>query len=117
MADDIENGAKILLEQIDEILKNKRLTEKDRLLWRVHKYLLAEVPVTRRDISGLRKAQEKLEKHSIILWAKAYPKMAGLLIVSGLVANSMINWSGVRKPLIRSALLSLGIDVPLDSIP
>ena len=47
MTEGNENGARLLLNQIDELLKGKKLTEKERLLWLVHRYSLDAVIASR----------------------------------------------------------------------
>lgn len=52
MENDIENGARLLLDEVDEILKAK-IPPKERLQWRIHKYMLESAISSRRKVREL----------------------------------------------------------------
>jgi len=109
--DDSINGAQLLLEEFDEELQNRRLTKKDRLLLRSSQYILKGMISMRQDISTLK-------SHDVIGWAKRNPRGAWLFGIGLLTVNSMVNWSGIRKPLLQSVIhFATGIVIPLDVLP
>jgi len=114
MADDMYNGAKLLLQDIDTELENKRLSRRDRLMLRSQKYLLEQTVLMRQ----VRLEVDALKKHDVIGWAYDHPRGALLSILGLGAVNSMVNWSGIRKPIIQAIAKNLfGVDLPLDVIP
>lgn len=78
---------------------------------------LAEVEQMRAQMLALRAQVDTLDRTSIVLWARRNPRAAWFAGVGVFALNSMINWSGVRKPVIHSILKAVGIDIPLAEIP
>lgn len=113
-----ENGSKLLADEIDSELSKRNITHRDRLMLRGMKYLLLEVPSTRKNIDELKADTKNLEKNSVLIQAKKHPKAAFITAIGLLVVNSMVNWAGIRKPIIQALILqTTGILLPLDSIP
>lgn len=108
---DDQNGAKILLGEIEVALENKKLTVQKRLELRIHKYTLENTIIMRRDIRALK-------KHDVIQWVSDNPKTAGLIVGAMLLLNSIVNWAGIRKPLIHAVFMNLfGLNIPIEAIP
>lgn len=104
------NGARLLLDEIDRQLDTKRLTEINRLNLRVAKYQLENLIDMRRDV-------RQLKDHDVISKIKNNPRFSALLFAVFLVVNSMVNWAGIRKPLLQAIILqTTGVLVPLDSL-
>jgi len=115
---DYTNGSKLLVDEIGSELSKKNITQRDRLLLRGMKYLLEEVPRTRGAVGSLEDDAKLLKKNSILIQAKNHPKTAFLSIAGLLVINSMVNWAGIRKPILQAIILQVfGVLLPLDSIP
>ena len=109
--EDTLNGAKLLLEDIETELENRRLSRKDRLMLRSHKYMLESLSPIREDVSALK-------RHDVVGWAKKNPRSAALFAVGILAVNSMVNWSGIRKPALQAIIhVTTGIMIPLDALP
>jgi hypothetical protein len=105
------NGVQILLDEIEEELSNKRISKRDRLYLRSNQYILKSLIPIREDV-------HTLKNHDAIAWAAKNPKGAWILGISLFMANSMINWSGLRKPILQGLIhFTTGIMLPLDSLP
>lgn len=116
--DEHKNGTVLLLEEIDTELIKKNITQRDRLMLKSMRYILEEVPITRANISKLNGEVAILEKNNIVLQAKKHPKGAALFMIGLLTVNSMINWAGIRRPILQGIIhVTTGIVVPLDSLP
>lgn len=111
MAEDTQNGARILIEEIDRVLEQKTISSINRLLLRVSRYQLMATIQLRAEIAPLK-------RHDVVGWAIEHPRAAWLISIAILVANSMINWEGVRKPLMQAVILhTMGVLVPFESLP
>ena len=111
------NGTGILLDDIDAEL-SKRISSRDKLLLRSMRYILEEIPDTRRNIQTMKGDIVELQKNSIVIQAKRNPKTAVFVFLAVFVFNSMVNWAGVRKPILQGIIYSTtGILVPLDALP
>ena len=60
---------------------------------------------------------EKLKENNILMWMRGNKKSSIFIIIAVLVLNSMINWAGLRRPILHALFNHLGIDVPIESIP
>jgi hypothetical protein len=60
---------------------------------------------------------EKLKENNILMWMRGNKKSSIFIIIAVLVINSMINWAGLRRPILHALFNNLGIDVPIESIP
>jgi len=108
--DTTANGARLLLDEIKAQLEKKRLSEITRLQLRVDKYQLENLIEMRQDV-------RVLKSHDMIQKSAENPKLAAFVFLLVLVINSMVNWAGVRKPLLQAFFLHVfGILIPLDSI-
>jgi hypothetical protein len=58
-----------------------------------------------------------LEKRNIVSWVLNNKGLAFLTVMVVFAANSMINWQGIRRPLIQALLRTFGIDFDLEAIP
>ena len=111
MTEDNINGAQMLLERIDAALDNKKLPADRRLLLEVQQYNLRYTIQMRADISNLK-------KHDLLQRMKDNPKLSFAIIVLLLLVNGMVNWAGIRRPLLQSIIYQLfGVLLPIDSIP
>ena len=110
MTDDEINGAKMLLERVDAALSNKRLAADRRLILEIQQYQLKYLVQMRADIS-------RLKRHDVIQWMQENKKLSIVIAILLLIVNSMVNWSGIRKPLLQTLLYQFGIIVPIDAIP
>ena len=111
MTEDFTNGAKVLIDEINHELKNSKLSKRDRLIFRVLVYDLESLAPLRYDVAILK-------KHDAIAWAGRNPKSTWFLGIGFLVLNSMINWAGIRKPLLQGIIhVTTGIMIPLDALP
>lgn len=117
MGQDLSNGAKLLLDEVNEVLENKRLPHKDRLMWRIHEYQLRETVSTRGRLQKVEGDIETLKSNSILLWAKSNKKAAAFGLIGFGVLNSMVSWSGIRKPLLAALLGYVGIKVDPEQLP
>jgi hypothetical protein len=110
MSEDTTNGVRLLLTDIDAELE-KKLSSKDKVILRSTKYLLESLPPIRDDLNTLK-------KHDAIGLASKNPKTAWLLFVGVFAVNSMINWSGIRKPILQAIIHFItGVMIPLDALP
>jgi len=111
------NGSKVLIDEIDMEL-DKRLSQRDRLMLRSMRYLLLEVPVTRGYIKKFDGEIRNLENNNILIQAKSHPKTAAIVTLSFLALNSLVNWQGIRRPILQAAIhLFTGVMIPLDALP
>jgi len=109
--EDTINGVAMLLDEIDDELGNKRLSKRDRLYLRCNRYILESIVPIRRDVMALK-------RHDAFAWMQKSPKLATALIFSALILNSVINWSGIRRPIIQSLIhMAFGVSIPLDQLP
>lgn len=116
--DEHANGTALLLEEIDAELTKRGISQRDKLMLKSMRYLLEEVPVTRRNIGKLTIDVGILEKSNIVLQAKKHPKTAAMLMAGLFAVNSMINWAGIRRPILQGIIyVTTGIVVPLESLP
>ena len=60
---------------------------------------------------------KELKRTSVSRWIKENPKTTFLIFSGIFVVNSMINWQGIRRPILKTILGYVGIDVPLESLP
>ena len=60
---------------------------------------------------------EKLKENNILMWMRGNKKSSIFIVIAVLVINSMINWAGLRRPILHALFNNLGIDVPIESIP
>ena len=112
------NGTALLIDEIDAELSKRNISQRDKLMLKSMRYLLEEVPITRGNIFKLSADVAILEKNNIVLQAKKHPKIAAMLMVGLLAANSMINWAGIRRPIMQGIIhITTGILVPLDALP
>ena len=111
MTDDMVNGVQLLLDDINTELQNKRIPRRERLLLTSNKYILESIVPLRKDVS-------RLKGHDVVEWGKTNPKLAIFSALGLLTLNGVINWSGIRKPLIQGIVhAATGVMLPLDSIP
>lgn len=111
MSDDAVNGVKLLLDEIDVELENKRLSRRDRLYLRSNQYILKSLIPIREDV-------QSLKSHDVIAKAVKNPKGAWIMGISIFLLNSMINWAGLRKPIMQAVIhFTTGIMIPLDALP
>lgn len=109
--EDVANGAQLLIDEIDQELENKRLAKRDRLYLRSNRYILQSLIPLRQDVYTLK-------KHDSIAWAGRNPRTTWFLGIGFLVLNGMINWAGIRKPLLQGVIhVTTGIMIPLDALP
>ena len=92
MTEGNENGARLLLDEIAEIQKAKKMSHHDRLLWRVHEYQL-------RETISVRDRLHKIE-NSNALWVDRHPKAARawgiflLMFLNSDVRQPVMAWLG-----------------------
>lgn len=109
-----------LLEQPKSMSTKTAMTVQMKLLaavWQSQNELIDHV----REQNGRVKKNEKdigdLKQNNIMMWVKANRGKAFFVFVGIFAVNSIINWQGIRKPLIHAALHALGLDVPIELIP
>lgn len=111
MTTDLMNGAQMLLDRIDTELLKKRLPADRRLLLEAQQYNLRYTVQMRADIS-------ELKKHDLIQRMSENPKLSFAIIFLLLFINGMVNWAGIRKPLLQTFVYQVfGVLLPLDAIP
>lgn len=111
MSEDTMNGAQMLLDRIDAELLKKKLPADRRLLLEVQQYNLRYTVQMRSDIANLK-------KHDVIQRMQENPKLSFALIFLLLFINGMVNWAGIRKPLLQTIVYQVfGVLLPLDAIP
>ena len=111
MSDDAVNGVALLLDEIDVELANKRLSRRDRLYLRSNQYILKSLIPIREDV-------QVLKSHDVIAYGVKNPKSAWMMGISIFLLNSMINWAGLRKPIMQAVIhFTTGIMIPLDALP
>jgi hypothetical protein len=111
------NGTRLLLDDIDAEL-NKRISSRDKLLLRSMQYILQEIPETRSKIHTMQGEIATLEKSSLVVQAKKNPKTAFVFAILLFTLNSMVNWQGIRRPILQGVIYSTtGILIPLDALP
>lgn len=111
MTEDTINGAQMLLERIDAELSKKKLTADRRLLLEIQQYNLRYTVQMRTDIANLK-------KHDIIQRMQENPKLSFAIIIMLLLVNGMVNWAGIRKPIIQTIIYQVsGVLLPIDAIP
>lgn len=116
--EEYQNGSKILAGEIELELDKKGLSQRDRLLLRGILYLLKETPITRTSLVRMDTDIKKLEKHNIVLWVQAHPKTAVFVAAGILIVNSMINWAGLRRPILQGVIhATTGVIIPLENLP
>ena len=92
MADGIENGAKLLLDEIADIQKTKKMSHYDRLLLRVHEYQLRETISVRKRLNDI--------ENSRALWVDRHPRAALawgtalMLFLNSDVRHPFLEWVG-----------------------
>lgn len=60
---------------------------------------------------------DKLKMNNILMWMQANKRNSVLIFVGIFVVNSMINWAGIRRPILSAIFKHMGLDVPIESIP
>ena len=111
MNTDTMNGAQLLLDEIDIELEKKKIPTSTRLLLKAQRYNLQSVVLMREDIA-------LLKKHDVVQHMQSNPKLSIVIILLLLVVNGMVNWSGIRKPILQGIIYQLfGVLLPLDAIP
>jgi len=112
------NGSILLLEEIDKELARKSIPNRERLMLRVMRYLLQDVPNTRAKIEQVEKDVKELERNSILMIAKRSPRNAAMVVLAIFVANSLVNWQGIRRPILQALIhATTGMLVPIDVLP
>src|SRR5258706_15651788 len=96
-SDDTLNGAKIIIEEMEDKLKNKKLPEMDKMYIRANVYQL-------RLMSTLRKDVELLKKHDILSWVQLNPKLTLVLLVFVFVGIQKIDWMNLLAALFSGAV-------------
>ena len=111
MTEDTINGAQMLLERIDAELAKKKLTADRRLLLEIKQYNLRYTVQMRTDIAVLK-------KHDILQRMQTNPKLSFAIVILLLLLNGMVNWAGIRRPLLQTIIYQVtGMLLPIDSIP
>lgn len=98
------DGMKLQLEMTFELIKS-------------HNEVIQQLRIQNGRVGRAEDDIADLKKRNIVLWITARPKTSLLIFAGVFIINSMINWAGVRRPLLYALLKHLGIDIPLDSIP
>lgn len=98
------DGMKLQLEMTFELIKS-------------HNEVIQQLRIQNGRVGRAETDIAELKQKNIILWITARPKTSLLIFAGVFILNSMINWAGVRRPLLYALLKHLGIDIPLDSIP
>lgn len=120
MTDDKYNGSTALVKKMETLLQEKKLSTSAAVRLMLEKDLADIKADHERDLilSDLVKRQAILESHDIVKRIKDHPKLSFAFFVLFLILNSMVNWSGIRKPAIQAVVYQVfGILIPLDSIP
>lgn len=80
---ELENGEKILHDELTQFLENKRLSTRDKLVLRSLQYILSNQAESKITV-------EKLTKKSIGLWISTHPQATwGLLVLFIIVQKSL----------------------------
>lgn len=107
MANDNLNGARLIIEEMEAELNNKRISRQDRMFMKSTIYQL-------RLLSTLRSDVETLKSHDVFSWVMTYPKMATIAVLAVVILGGLIDWGIIRKPLLQGLLKLLsGIDIPV----
>ena len=116
-----------ILERVGELLSDEKamttrtgitlLVEMMSAVYKSQNEIITHVKVQNGRIGKSEKEIEKLKENNILFWIKSNKKASVLIFISIFVFNSMINWSGIRRPVLHALLKHLGIDVPVESIP
>lgn len=101
------NGAQLLLEEVEAQLKNKRISQKDKLQFKVLKYHLESLIILRSEV-------HILKKHDWVGWMAENPKFAILILFLTMTINNMINWKEAWKPVIQALISLSGVHLPLN---
>lgn len=104
MTDDHMNGVGILLVDITELLKNKRLSSKDRVILKSLEYMLKSLPPIREDVG-------RLKKRSWGLWAYDNPTRAAIIFfaiysffISDVIREPVFRWLSENLKILMAAL-------------
>lgn len=101
----------LYLNELDVELRKKNLPRRDRLILTGLRHNLQKNQQIDLEI-------EILKKHDLVQKAITYPRTTAVMIMSILIINSMVNWTGVRKPLMQATIYQIsGVLIPLDSLP
>jgi len=68
-------------------------------------------------IAEIQKDIASLQKKNIIRWVVENKLKSVLIFIGVFVVNASINWQGIRQPLIKAILHTIGIDIPIEVIP
>ena len=105
-------------DEIDAMINRKGLSQINKIHLQNDKLVLMFLSDERSRVKELENNVQRVESHSILLWAKKHPKLA--MIYATLLAIMANAWfvAGFRRPILHALIKNtFGVDIPLDTIP
>lgn len=104
---DTLNGAKIIIQEMEAELDNKKLSRRDGMYIRANIYQLTV-------LSSLMGEIEEIKKHDLIGWAMKHPKLSIFISIGTFILIQTIDWISMTRPLLSAVLKHYAdIDLPI----
>lgn len=116
-----------LIDEISDILeKPKSMTTQAAMriqlklmsqIWQSQNELIDHIRVQNGRIGKNENAVAELKKKNIITWISENKTKALGVFIGIFALNSVVNWAGIRRPLLQAVGRLFGVEIPLELIP